>query len=342
MQKYIKILIAITIISCFYSCKSGGKYRIKTKDIEIEPVRIERFDVGQLNITKESYEDDLEKLRIMHPVVFEFYIEQVARAGRVEDGMYLSALSPFIFDRYTQELYRDVGNSFQDLSWLEEELTLAFKHIKYYFPDSSLPKVATIISSFFVSCATYDSLLTISLDMYLGRDYKYYPDLFPYYKYRYFTPEYMVSDVVKVWFTHLFPEEEYSGTTLLSKMIYRGKSLFFLDLILPEVHDTIKINYSRDQLRWCEKHEGHIWNQFLENKVLFNTEALKVRRYIDDAPFTNAYGFPSESSPRLGEWVGWQIVRQYVDKKEGSNLIDVFFEKDEQLILRESAYKPKM
>jgi len=342
MQKYIKILLALLITVSFYSCNKKGKYHINTKHIDIKPVILERFDVGQALMTKENYEQDLEKLRLQYPIIFEFYIEKVAESGRVADKRYIEGMRKFFFDKYTQELYQDVYKKYNDLKWLEEDLTDAFKHLHYYFPDTTLPQVGTIISSFFGSCATYDNHISISLDMYLGKDYKYYPDFFPTYKYTYFTEDYIVSDVMKVWYMKMFPESEYAGNSLLSKMIYRGKMLFFLDIMLPDVHDSIKINYSKDQLKWCNKHEGNIWNQFIENNILHNTEALKISRYIDDAPFTNAYGFPTESPPRLGEWVGWQIVRSYMDKKSGKELIELFFEKDDQNVLNTSGYKPKI
>jgi len=58
---------------------------------------------------------------------------------------------------------------------------------------------------------------------------------------------------------------------------------------------------------------------------------------LNDGPFTS--GFAKESPSRVGKWLGWQIIRAYMENNE-LGLEAMFAEKDSQKILQLSKYKP--
>ena len=62
-------------------------------------------------------------------------------------------------------------------------------------------------------------------------------------------------------------------------------------------------------------------------------------KYTAEGPFTAA--FSKESAPRIGYWIGWQIVRQYMKNNPEVTLQDLINETDSQLLLSKSKYKPK-
>jgi hypothetical protein len=62
---------------------------------------------------------------------------------------------------------------------------------------------------------------------------------------------------------------------------------------------------------------------------------------MDDGPFTLANGVPQKSAPRLGEYIGWKIVKSYLDAHPEVDLPTLLRNKDYQQILNESQYKPK-
>ena len=111
---------------------------------------------------------------------------------------------------------------------------------------------------------------------------------------------------------------------------------------MPEVADTLKIGYTTGQLQWCEKNEGGIWAYFLENELLFNSDYIKIQKYLAEAPFTPGIGDNSDSAPKLGVWLGWQIVRAYMEKNSNVTLQQLLEETDAQKILTGARYKPKM
>jgi uncharacterized protein YjaZ len=65
---------------------------------------------------------------------------------------------------------------------------------------------------------------------------------------------------------------------------------------------------------------------------------MVMQNYIGEAPFTQSLG---PSSPgNIGQWIGWQIVKKFVDKNSSMSVTDVL-KTDSRKILEEAKYKPK-
>jgi hypothetical protein len=128
------------------------------------------------------------------------------------------------------------------------------------------------------------------------------------------------------------------GETFLDRMILNGKILYFLDAMLPFEEDEIKISYTNEQLDWCHSHEANLWQFFIENELLYETEITLINKFFNDGPFTRGF----EGSPaRLGSWMGWQIVRAYMNQNPEISLQQLLDETNSQKILSGSDYKPK-
>jgi hypothetical protein len=165
--------------------------------------------------------------------------------------------------------------------------------------------------------------------------------MFPHYLSRNFTPENMVPRVIEHMAREdMFPEND-SSKTMLSKMIYSGKILYFMDMILPEVPDTVKIGYTGAQLQWCKDFEPKIWAYFLDQNLLYESDYPRIQKYLSEAPFTPGLGEKNESAPKLGIWTGWQIVREYMNKNPDVTLLQLMTNTDAQKILNGAKYKPK-
>jgi uncharacterized protein YjaZ len=104
------------------------------------------------------------------------------------------------------------------------------------------------------------------------------------------------------------------------------------------MHDTLKIGYSSEQIEWCNRFEKDMWTYLIDEKLLFTTEHLDIKRYIDEAPFTTS--FSKESPGRTGIWMGWQIVRDYMKNNPDVSLQELMSLKNYQEILNLSKYNP--
>ena len=143
-----------------------------------------------------------------------------------------------------QELYSETQTKFSDLSTLTDELTLLFKHIKYYFPNENPGKVITVLSEVDITNrALYaDSLSIISLDTYLGKDHKFYVD-FDKYTLTDFEPERIVVDLAENFASQRVAQPQ--DRTFLSTMIFWGKIMYLKEMLLPEKQSFTDQLYQR-------------------------------------------------------------------------------------------------
>ncbi|RYY36982.1 MAG: gliding motility lipoprotein GldB [Sphingobacteriaceae bacterium] len=337
-QIYLIFITAMLLSAC------GDNKKIDVSNINIA-VDIERFDHDfDLLRTKKPMHQQALYMQQKYGSFYGDYIERILTAGSVADTAYFTTLRQvFAGDAY-QVLKHEVDSIYPDVDKQNEALTDAFKHIKYYYPQKQLPKVYAYFSGFQAQTSIGDGYIAIGLDMFLGADSKFYPALvqnFPRYISRRFTPDNVPPRVVEaIAREDMFPEDD-NDKTLLAKMIYNGKIMYFMDKVLPDVADSTKIGYTTQQVKWCQDFQSDIWAYFLQEDLLYNSDYMKIQNYLNEAPFTPGLGEHNESAPKLAVWTGWQIVRAYMEKYPNITLPQLIAEKDAQKILNESKYRPK-
>jgi len=72
---------------------------------------------------------------------------------------------------------------------------------------------------------------------------------------------------------------------------------------------------------------------------LYETQSKLYGKYVNDGPTSS--GMPAESPGNVGSWVGWQIVRAFMQQHPGFSLQKLMDIEDGQYILSKSKYKPK-
>lgn len=308
-------------------------------------ISIERFDQEMAGLQAHELNVKAPELRKRYTWFYDDYMEKMLAAGIARDTIYYENLRAVLQNKDYKELKTTVEQTFPDLKKQEEELSLAFRYIKHYYPDQNFPRLISFISGFAVQTPIGNDYIGIGLDMFLGKSgSKFYPAIrqsVPAYISRRFTPENITPRVVEAFVREeMFPEQD-ADKTLLAKMIYNGKILYFMDSVLPDLSDTLKIGYTNEQLEWCKINEAGIWAYFMENELLFNADYLKIQKFLAEAPFTPGIGENSSSAPKLGIWTGWQIVRKYMEKNPEITLQMLMNEKDPQKILSASKYKPR-
>ncbi|SKB64650.1 gliding motility lipoprotein GldB [Daejeonella lutea] len=340
--------IYLFFLTCFAAVSCNNKKGPDVSEIKLK-LSIERFDkeIGALSSTETELEKKAEGLRKKYTWFYDDYMGEMLGVGAPNAGSsYLNSLVTVLQNPDYLELKSSVDRAFPDLGKTEAELMEAFKHVRYYYPKQKIPRVISFISGFAVQTPIGNDYVGIGLDMFLGKEGdRFYPALrqsIPHYIARRFTPENITPRVIEA-FTReeLYPEQD-QDRSLLAKMIYNGKVLYAMDSFMPEVADTLKIGYTGAQLAWCQENEGGIWAYLLENELLYNSDYMKIQKYLAEAPFTPGLGENSESAPKLAVWTGWQIVRKYMEKNPDVTLPQLIQEKDPQKILTASKYKPKM
>jgi gliding motility-associated lipoprotein GldB len=237
-----------------------------------------------------------------------------------------------------RELYTEVQKKYSDFEKVNTDLDNLFRHIKYYFPKTKAPKVITLISEMdYQNKAIYaDSLVIISLDLYLGKNHRFYE--FPEYLKQNFEQSQIMPDIVSSFAATKIPNV--SDKTLLSQMIYAGKELYLKDVLLPDLTDAEKIGYTPVQITWCQENESYMWRYFMEDKLLYSTDSKLPNRFINVAPFSKFYLEIDNDTPgRVGTWVGWQIVRSFMNNNDVT--LQQVMQMDPMELFQKSKYKPK-
>ena len=116
--------------------------------------------------------------------------------------------------------------------------------------------------------------------------------------------------------------------------------MYLKDVLIPESTDADKIGYTAQQLLWCQENEVYMWEYFIQKQLLYNEDSKLLARFINPAPFSKFYlEIDNESPGRVGTWLGWQIVRSYMDNNQVS--VAELMQKDAIEIFKKSKYKPK-
>ena len=307
-------------------------------DIDIN-FEVKRFDNDLFELDTLNIENGITDLKIKYDEFLDIFTYKMISIGGTDDPGFYSLVKAFIADTMITNVRKFVDKEFENFGKTEKQLEDGFRHYNYYFPKKNIPTIYTCISGFNQSIVVAPGLIGISLENYLGTDCQYYTMLgLPQYKIQKMYSERLVADVMYGWASTEFLMKA-KEKHLLSHMIHEGKLLYFLDAMIPDAPDTIKIGFTKKQLDWCNQNEAQMWSHLIINQKLYITGRMDIKRFIGDAPYTN--GFPLESPGRAVVWIGWQIVRQYMDKHPEVTLPDLMQIDNAQELLNASAYFPE-
>lgn len=331
----VKIVFFFCLTLLLSSC-NRNPLKINVSDVELN-LRMMHFDADLLKLKHDEVKPAIPVLKERYGDFFDIFTYRMIGIGGADQENFPEMLYSFISDTLIQKLEADVAEKIDTVQF-RKELTKAFKYYRYYFPEKEIPKIFTCISGFNQSVVVADHLVGISLDKYLGPASPFYEQLgLPLYKRRNMHPGKLVPDILYGWAISEWPKAD-NANNLLSQMIQEGKMMYFLDAMLPDLDDTLKIGYTEKQMEFCTKNEASMWTFLAEHKELYTTDRMNIKRYLDDGPYTASF---SEQSPgRTGVWLGWQIVRSYMKENPEVKLAELLGNQDYQGILNQSGYQP--
>ena len=318
MKKYLFIFCLILLASCEDENKQAQE--IAAVDVAIT---INRFD----KIFAEAETKDLPKLKKEYPIFFSKQVPDSIWEKRMNDTLQL-------------ELEQEVLKAFPDNEKLTATVKPIFQHFKYYFPRFKSPTIYTVTSDvdYQNKVIATDNLMVISLDNYLGKDHYFYEGLSGFISEN-LKPSRLGPDIADVYARQLISQPD--NRTLLAKMIYYGKALYLTDLVSPSSTEAEKIGYTEDQMFWTKDNEIYMWRYFIENELLYSTYEELPGRFLNPAPFSKFYLEIDNDSPgRLGRYLGWQIVRAYMERNPDVDIEQLLNKPADEIFIK-SKYKPK-
>jgi hypothetical protein len=341
--------IGISFFIILLSCKNSKGPDVSGVDIALSTERFEK-DFFALDTTRLAA--SLDVLATKYPAFFPDFLVHILGVPPIKDsGVQVQrVIRQFLHDY--RPVYDSASQLLGDISKEEKQVADGLKHVKYYFPQYRLPeKLITFVGPMDAyvegSTAGYgDAIgnagLAVGLQMHLGSTFSMYSSemglaLYPAYISRKFSREYIPVNCIKTIVDDLYPDQS-SDKTLIEQMIEKGKRIYLTDLFLPGLPDTLKIGYTDKQLKGCMNNEGLIWNYFVTNGLVYNNDPSLIKNYIGDSPNTQELG---EGSPGfIGLFIGWRIVKQYLDKHQSTTPGELMTMEPKKLF-EESRYRPR-
>ena len=340
MKKYIVWTIMIVGLLAFAcnrkktSLPLPDKSEVKEIQKQLQ-IKIKRYEQALFTIPKDSLESGLKNLQADY---FCFVGDNPTSEENVQQ------IRNFLNYKINKQLYNEIQKKFPDLTEMEKQFAEAFSLLLYYFPNAAVPQIYTGISGLdyeYPIIYDYDTVLFISLDLFLGKDYKLYKQLgseTPQFIKRRFSKEYILPSCFGE-ISYKYINSKPLQSTLLDAMLLEGKRLLFTEMMLPNFPDSVIFPFPQAKIEWTKQNEANIWGYLIQNNYLYSRDKTVVRKLVGEAPFTSYFG--NESPGRVGAWIGWRICRAWVRKNPQRKIEELFQETDAQKILLESKYKPQ-
>ena len=317
-----QIVVFVVIFLFLYACQSGIQNDDEIAKIPVK-IELDRFDLKFYN----HGANVIPKLKRDYPYLFPNQFSDSVWISRQKDSLQLI-------------LQAAVQKVFQDLTPLEHKISHLFKHIIFYFPKVKVPHVITLTNNvdYQIKTVYSDSLLLLSLDTFLGSKHHIYEGI-PNYIRKELDQKYILCQIVEKFASHVIPPLE--ERTFLAQMLHEGKKMYLQDLLLPDEAETIKIAYTEEELSWVKENELYIWKYLIEHQILYKTDPDLARRLLEPAPFSKFYLELDNQSPgRVGRWIGWQIVRSFMNQNPKTSAQELLRMPSQKLFYL-SKYKPK-
>jgi gliding motility-associated lipoprotein GldB len=320
MEYLRKITLFVLIVVAFFSCKNEDALEEEIAKIDID-FAVERFD----RAFAEAKPEDLGLLKTTFPFLF---------SSRIPDTAWVERMT----DSFQVILNQETNVEFGDFKIVTNDIQGLFQHLKYYDKTFSEPRVITLTNfvQYREKLAITDTIVVIAIDNYLGAEHSFYANI-PRYLAQNMKSSQIVVDLAKAYAEkQIFQSQK---KTFLDEMIFFGKQLCFKDKVIPFKTDAEKIGYLQEQLEFANTNENMIWTEFVENEMLYNTDSSIPARFIADAPFSKFQKeLDNETPGRLGQYIGWQIVKAYMKNNDVS--LQEMLQTEAVEIFNKSNYKP--
>ena len=313
-----KSLFYLLVLAVFSAACSSDPLDVNAsdQDVSLGFVNMDSVLVNSDSTSFVAFHDDWKKTM---PDIYNYQLGHCLQLPELSGPETFGRIKTFRTDKYITSLEKEIATLFNSkkLDGLEDQITEGFKRLKYHFPKQQLPKNVVFMNSLYASnvfCT--ETEIGIGMGRYLGAESESVKALPEHEFYGWIKAamdeKFLVRDVFTGWvFTHFMEEPQGS---LIEQVIHWGKIIYFTEAAMPEQPKHIVMRYEKEDLEWAKKNELAFWEYLVNEKLLFKSEELNIINMLKEGPFTP--GLPEKGPDRLGQYLGWQMVTQYVEAKE--------------------------
>lgn len=318
-MKYERTILRLTLLFIiFSSCKTDNRFSVNTQNI---PVTIQYTNIDSLFHSASNYEEKKQLHQQFINQFGELYRYEVSmNTQQVEDSLMLVTLAAFYADEYIKTLEKEKAALKPKVKEQIALLNNAFQHLTYHFPELAQPKHIFFINKLFSGIKSTDSLISVGLEAYIDKDAKIIQQIPNEQLYQWqkdaMNSDYLARDIMLNWIQNqLFVEID---ETLAQHIIQAGKLLLILEATFPSKDGAFVLRYNQDQFKWAEQHEKLFWDYLVKEELLFKNNMRDKTNFLNEGPYT--IGLPENGPDRLGQYLGWKIVKHYFKSHKNLSL----------------------
>ena len=346
-----KLIILVSAIA-FFSC-NNNKNIPDVSSIKIN-LGTKRFEQDFFKIDTMNVASSISSLLAKYPRFTPDFIINIL--GLDMDSLLITSNSQAAAVRLFVHDYMPMKDSsdliYENFDKETEEIKKSLQFVKYYFPGYKLPQsiitfIGPVNANFETSFGTQGDILTleglgIGLQLHLGKNFSFYKseqgrEQYPEYLSNNFDAAHITVNCMRNIIDDMFPDKT-NDKALIEQMIDKGRRVYLLTKFLPNTPEYICIGYTEKQLKDCYANEAVIWDFFLNNNLLHNSEQGIIKNYIGESPKTQELG---EDSPgNIGTFSGLQVVKKYLEKFPETTL-EKLMKTEPVEIYNQAKYKPR-
>lgn len=300
----------------FNSCDSNPlDVRLPDKEMHIEYVNA---DEGLYNQPIEGVKENLKSLTQKLGDLFLFELSNDIQV-RIYDTSF-HVVHEYYNSKYVYDLEKAKTKLYKNLQESQGVINKAFSYMGYHFGDSILPKKIFYVNMLFGPIACSDSEIAIGLENYISPEdtiIKSIPgsELYEWQRER-MNYDYMERDVLLSWIQmHLFKELD---GKLAEHIIQAGKVLYILNAAFPDAKESYVLRYTEDDYKWAAENERLVWDYLVKQQLLFERDMRTRANFLNAGPKT--VGLPEGAPDRLGQFLGYRIVKKFMNKNKSLTL----------------------
>jgi hypothetical protein len=87
-----------------------------------------------------------------------------------------------------------------------------------------------------------------------------------------------------------------------------------MEQCMPDASKADLLDWTPEAWAWAAAHERDIWLELQPQDALFDTDRTQFGKWFSEGPFTRYGAIPQDSPDRLGAYMGWRMVSDFMDK----------------------------
>jgi hypothetical protein len=334
--KNIFICSALVWLSlCMWACsEQEQKFIPDVSQIPAPKVNFMRLEQSLKQLDSNQIAASWAKVQADEPKIAHIFTNYIIANSQVADSML--NLRAFITFKETRELIDSIQLLYPDMRENEAATSRMLQFKSYYLPQDTVKyeHFFTYLSLYAYGGFVYEDVIGVGLDFYLGENHPYYltiENLRHAYVRRRLDKKHIQASIGQAVANDIVQRyTQVAGGKLIDQMIYNGKVFLLMDLLQPELHDSLKYNFGSTQLEYCLKGEEQLYDFLVKEKVLYSDRQNDYRRYITESAFNPEINLYNQSA----NWLGMQIVSQYIERQRKKSNLPHNSQNDSQLLIK--------